>query len=194
MIRIALASESREKKKAVKSAFQKAGHSNTRPDIITFNVSSGISHQPRSKQETMTGAFNRLHHLQKQLDTQPLLNREHPFDYIISIEGGVDPRRVNGHDDLYMVGAVIVQRLAPPSDPVLTWTMEYPLPSSICDLLSTGPLMEVGRANDQIYNRKNSKSNGGAEALYTNGRITRADLYEQAISFSLAILSPEQMP
>lgn len=193
MIRIALASESDEKERATRSAFQRAIHPSTHVDVIKFDAASGISHQPRSKEETMTGAFNRLHHLQKQLDTWPL-NNEYPFDYIVSIEGGVDPRHVNGHDYLYMVGAVIVQRLTPLSDPVLTWTMEYPLPSSICDLLSTGPMMGVGSANDQIYQCKNSKSNGGAEALYTNGRITRAALYEQAILFSLSMRPPEQMP
>ena len=45
--------------------------------------------------------------------------------------------------------------------------------------------VELGHANDQVFDKQNSKQAGGAVGSLTGGQVTRQSLYEHAMQLSL---------
>jgi non-canonical (house-cleaning) NTP pyrophosphatase len=62
-------------------------------------------------------------------------------------------------------------------------TASFFLPEAINKMVSEG--MELGEADDKLFRQRNSKENGGAVGILTNGVISRADYYQQALSLAL---------
>ena len=62
-------------------------------------------------------------------------------------------------------------------------TSMFQLPKKIKDLIEGG--VELGVADDIVFNRKNSKKKDGAIGILTGGLIDRTKYYEEAVVLSL---------
>ncbi len=136
-------------------------------EAIPVAAESGVSRQPFSNHETFLGAFNR---------TRNALSKVPDGDYWVGIEGGVEKL---GAEIAAFAWVVI-------TDSIRTGrgkTGAFILPRSIADLIQQG--MELGEADDIIFNRSNSKQENGAIGLLTGDVIDRARLYEQAVIMAL---------
>jgi len=57
------------------------------------------------------------------------------------------------------------------------------LPAKVSHLIAGG--MELGTANDIVFNVDNSKQKTGAVGLLTHSRIDRVELYKHAVTLAL---------
>lgn len=163
MKKIIIASKNPVKINATKKAFSLAFK-----DKFEFEgviTDSKVSSQPKSDVETLTGARNRLNSLSGM-----------KADYFVSIEGGVEKR-----NKAYEVFAWIVIKNNNVEGKAKTATFE--LPNAIGELLDRG--LELGDADDKVFNRNNSKQKNGAVGIFTNDLINRTDYYVHAIILSL---------
>ena len=62
-------------------------------------------------------------------------------------------------------------------------SLSLPLPPAVKRLVEDG--LELGEANDRVFSTTNSKQQGGAFGLLTDGRMTREDVYADALSIAL---------
>jgi len=63
-------------------------------------------------------------------------------------------------------------------------TGSFLLPPAICDLV-INQNMELGHADDKVFNRVNSKHGSGTVGVLTDGEIDRADYYVHALKLAL---------
>lgn len=142
--------------------------------IKTISVSSGVSPQPMSNDETIQGAQNRATNAAKILPDG---------DYWVGIEGGVE----SVHAELSAFAWVVVL-----SDHQTGKGKSgtFFLPNAIADLVRQGK--ELGEADDIIFKRSNSKQDNGAIGILTANVIDRRQLYEPAVIMALIpFLNPE---
>jgi inosine/xanthosine triphosphatase len=88
LCRIAAGSTRRPKLNAVREAaalFRSFFPSDTTMEVIGYEVASGVSHTPTSRDELMQGARQRAHVLQLQLAASGK-----PTDFYVGLEGGLD--------------------------------------------------------------------------------------------------------
>ncbi|EKB48465.1 inosine/xanthosine triphosphatase [Cecembia lonarensis] len=133
-----------------------------------LNVSSDVSDQPYGDEETFQGALNRAR------------NSKNVFpeaDYWVGIEGGVDLIQ----DEMHAFAWVVVLDSNDHIGKAKTST--FFLPKAIVDLVSKG--MELGEADDKVFDRSNSKQENGAVGILTNGAIDRKEYYQQAVVLAL---------
>ena len=139
-----------------------------RPIVQSINVDSGVGTQPQGDDETYRGAYNRA------------INAKNAYpeaDYWVGIEGGVD---VINKDMASFAWVYIVDKHGNQGK---AKTATFFLPSSISSLVNGG--LELGEAGDQFFNKVNSKQNGGAVGLLTNGVVDRFELYMQGLILCL---------
>ena len=67
-----------------------------------------------------------------------------------------------------------------------TRSVGLPLPPAIKALVDNG--LELGDANDRVFGTVNSKHQGGAFGLLTDGRYTRESVYVEALCVALVPL------
>lgn len=133
----------------------------------TISVASGVSVQPRSDVETLTGAINRTTNAQ---------NAMRDADYWIGIEGGIED---DGTEMLAFAWIVVRSR-----DRLSKGRSgAFCLPPAIADLVRQGK--ELGEADDVIFGQSNSKQAAGAVGLLTDNVIDRTGLYEHAMILAL---------
>ena len=133
-----------------------------------LNVDSKVSAQPMGDVETYTGAYNRAFASK---------NAFPEADFWVGIEGGVD------HVGEQMVAFAWMVILNNENTIGKAKTASFFLPEAINKMVSEG--MELGEADDKLFRQRNSKENGGAVGILTNGVISRADYYQQALSLAL---------
>lgn len=133
-----------------------------------LNISSGVSEQPYGDEETYEGAFNRANNAK-------LVFPE--ADYWVGIEGGVD--LVEG--EMHAFAWVVVIDKEGKVGKAKTST--FFLPKAIVELVESG--MELGEADDKVFQRINSKQENGAVGILTNGAVDRKEYYQQAVVLAL---------
>lgn len=135
--------------------------------IKGVSIPSGVSDQPMSSQETLTGATNRARTAQAQ----------HPkADFWVGIEGGVEPQ---GDELAAFAWIVIVSaNFAGKSR-----TGTFYLPPQVAKLIRQGK--ELGEADDIVFQQSNSKQANGAIGILTSDIIDRTGLYQHAIILAL---------
>ena len=148
-------------KKAFTSVFKKKHFS-----FVGVSSPSGVRDQPMSERETKKGAKNRLFYLKENFDGT----------FYVSIEGGVD------YDDGDMVAFAWVYVFSK-NKLGKGKTSLFQIPKEIQALIENG--VELGEADDLIFNRKNSKKKDGAVGILTKGNINRTNYYKDAIIMSL---------
>ena len=164
-IKVLIASKNPTKINAVSSAF-KHSFSNASFVFIGEAAPSKVSDQPMSEKETKTGCKNRLLFIEKNFKA----------DYYVSIEGGVDydNNRLFAFAWVYIKSKKVVSK---------SKTSVFQLPQKIKLLLEQG--VELGDADDLVFNRKNSKKKDGAVGILTKGVITRESYYKEAVVLGL---------
>jgi inosine/xanthosine triphosphatase len=136
--------------------------------LDSISVSSGVSDQPLSDEETRRGAGNRVRNAQHLTPDAA---------YWVGLEGGVE---VIG-DRLTAFAWMAVLNPAGLLGEARTVTL--PLPPRIKALVDQG--IELGDANDRVFSTSNSKQKGGAFGLLTNGIYTRESVYTEALIVAL---------
>eukprot|EP01134_Creolimax_fragrantissima_P003405 CFRG3405T1 len=180
-------------KNPVKLTATKRGFKSMFPDcnfeFQTVSVPSGVSDQPMGDDETRTGARNRMYNAQV----------VHPnADFWVGIEGGCGI--VDDHMTVFAWVTitvrnreVVVSEGEDKSDEQRVHmygesrTACFTLPNELNLLVKGG--MELGHADDKLFERKNSKQEDGAIGLLTRSVIDRASYYEQSVILALVPLS-----
>lgn len=129
---------------------------------------SNIPAQPRSEEETLLGAKNRASHAKTLVPEA---------DYWVGIEGGVD----EDTQGMYAFAWIYVVHRSGKCSQSKTGT--FYLPPKVVTLIREG--MELGHADDLVFQAQNSKQKGGSVGLLTQGIITREAYYQQAMVLAL---------
>ncbi len=132
------------------------------------NALSNIPAQPRTEEETLLGAKNRVSHAKTLVPEA---------DYWVGIEGGVD----EDPQGMYAFAWIYVLHRSGKSSQSKTGT--FYLPPPVVALIREG--MELGHADDLVFQAQNSKQKGGSVGLLTQGIITREAYYQQAMVLAL---------
>ena len=134
-------------------------------EVVGLSVSSGVPDQPMSCVETKKGATNRA---------KNITNKS--ADYHIGIEGGCS------YEDGVLFAFAWVVTLSKKRKG-LGKTSLFQLPKEIQKLIEQG--VELGEADDLVFNRKNSKQKDGAVGILTGGLVDRSKYYKEAVVMSL---------
>lgn len=136
-------------------------------EIVPVSVASGVSDQPMSDDETLLGAKNRAEAARQAVPEA---------DYWAGLEGGAQDYqgRLSTFAWVYILGKKQHGKCR---------TATHELPDEIRRLIMKG--MELGDADDQFYNRKNSKQLNGSVGLLTKDLFTRTSLYLEAVMLAL---------
>ena len=129
---------------------------------------SDIPAQPRSEEEALLGAKNRATHAKSLVPDA---------DYWVGIEGGVD----EDPQGMYAFAWIYVLHRSGKSSQSKTGT--FYLPPQVVALIQDG--MELGHADDLVFQAQNSKQQGGSVGLLTHGLLTREGYYQQAMVLAL---------
>jgi inosine/xanthosine triphosphatase len=132
-------------------------------EIFGIQVSSDVSAQPFSDEETREGAINRAMKCTEQ----------YPSSIGIGLEGGV--MYVSEQVFLCNWGA-----LATPDKDLFTASgARILLPPEIVDQLQRG--LELGDVMDSYAKKKNVRSREGAVGIFTNDRVSREGMFEHVV-------------
>lgn len=167
MLKIMVASENPVKIKAVENGF-KAMFPHEKLDISGMEAKSGVSKQPMTNWQTISGASNRVNYISQ---VSP------KADYWIGIEGGVE--EIKGEMEVF--AWVVVKDKAGKISKGKTGT--FTLPQKVVKLVKSG--MELGAADDLVFSQKNSKQKSGAVGLLTGNAIDRTKYYVEAVILAL---------
>jgi len=163
-MKIIVASKNPVKINAVKEGFQSYF---LKTEIEGVSIDSGVPDQPMSDEETLLGARNRVGNSRKHFPRN---------DFWVGIEGGVERDEFG----LTAFAWVVIQSNEQTGE---ARTTTFRLPEKVARLIDQG--FELGHANDRIFGEHNSKQNSGAVGLLTNDKITRTELYRQAVQLAL---------
>jgi len=172
MMKIVVASKNPVKMDAVKEGL--SSFITEEFELIGVSVESGVSDQPMSDAETLSGALNRV---------QEAINQYPDRDYYVGLEGGVEQ-----HGTGLMAFAWMV--ISNGETAGKARTASFFLPPEVAKLVHDG--MELGHADDIVFKKNNSKQQNGAIGLLTNDAITRKSLYLPAVQMAfIPFLNPE---
>lgn len=175
-LRVGVASKNPVKSRAVRIGFEHI-FPGTAIELRTASVPSGVSDQPMSDAETYRGARQRAEALRGEVPD---------CDYWVGLEGGID-------DGPHGMCAYAWMVVLSPDRLGQARTGTFFLPPRVADLVREGH--ELGRADDIVFGRTNSKAEEGAIGLLTAGAIDRADLYAHAVALALVpFVNPELYP
>ncbi len=136
-------------------------------EFIGRSVPSEVSEQPMSHEETMLGAENRAKNLME----------KYPDGYFhVGIEGGI--QRIGNEMEAFAWVVILGDGLEGKAQ-----TATFQLPPKIVELINQG--MELGHADDMVFNRKNSKQGNGAVGILTSDVIDRVEYYRHAVILAL---------
>jgi len=127
--------------------------------FISLDISSGVSEQPFTDDETIKGAINRAN--------GALYKGK--GDIGIGLEGGVQESE---HGLLLCNWGALV---SVGNEPIIAGGARFLLPETISDRLRAGE--ELGPVMDDYAKRKNVRKNEGAVGIFTNGLINRAEMF-----------------
>ncbi|KAL3773742.1 hypothetical protein HJC23_012023 [Cyclotella cryptica] len=214
IIRVAVGSTNPCKIEAVREAFhdmignqqQNDMQNDVKVLISSFDAASGVSDQPFGDTETREGARNRAQNALSAAQNQNATTADvisEPFDFAVGLEGGLE-KVINpqtNENELYCMAWMTVAGrrnfACPPKNHYhdksnanfdLFWsyskTASFLLPPKICELVIEQN-MELGHADDQVFDRVNSKHGGGTVGILTKGEIDRKDFYVHALKLCL---------
>lgn len=164
--KVIIASKNPVKINAVKIGFEKM-FPLEKFEFEGVSVPSGVSDQPISNKETITGAVNRAGNAKAQSKNA---------NFWVGIEGGIE--KSNGEMGVF---AWIVIKSKETSGKARTST--FFLPKKIVELIDAGK--ELGEADDIVFGGTNSKQKNGAVGILTGNVIVRTSYYTEAIILSL---------
>lgn len=148
-------------------------------DVLGIKAQSGVSDQPLGE-ETFLGAENRSRSL------MILANEKNIFaDFFVGIEGGVS----NIYDRWFAFGCVCI--INEHMQKSFGTSAYFELPESITERLLKRE--ELGAIMDEVMNMSNTKQKGGAISFFTNGVMSRKELYIPGIISALVPFNHEDL-
>ncbi len=146
-----------------KIAAVQAGFHDYNCRVVPVSVSSLVSDQPSSDEETIMGAVNRAKNALASADA----------DMGIGLEGGVHKTE----QGLFLCnwGALIVHG----EKPIIAGGARILLPGDIADKIGEG--MELGPVMEKFTKRQNVRKQEGAVGIFTNGRIDRKGMFSHIV-------------
>ncbi len=166
MKKVIVASKNPVKIDAVKRGFEKI-FVDVEFEFVGVSVPSGVSDQPMTSLETLQGAKNRA---------QNAKNEVPDADYWVGVEGGCEDSQ-EGMEAFAWVVALSSECEGKGKTGV------FFLPEKIRTLVQSG--IELGVADDMVFQRTNSKQANGAVGILTGDVIDRAGFYVEAVVFAL---------
>lgn len=166
MPRVIVASTNPVKLRAVQDGFQRMFPEQSF-EFQGVSVPSGVSDQPASDAETLSGACGRV---QAARELFP------EADYWVGLEGGIEDE----DQEMAAFAWVVIQggeRLS------RARTVTFYLPPAVAHLIRQG--VELGEADDRVFGRQNSKQENGAIGLLTGNVLDRAQAYAMAVILAL---------
>ncbi len=167
MKKVVVASKNPVKLNATQAAFEKMFPDETFT-IDGVSVSSDVSDQPSTDEETYKGALNRSINAQKAMPEA---------DFWVGIEGGIEAKDADTESFTWVIA------LSKEDVRGKGRTSTFFLPPQVAELIKQGK--ELGEADDIVFGKTNSKQANGAVGLLTHDVVTRAGYYETAIIFAL---------
>lgn len=164
-IRVIVASTNPVKVDSVRGGFQ--SWVSDEMEVRGMDVPSGIGQQPMSSDETYLGAENRA---------RAARSLEPSADFWVGIEGGVETQAIGLAAFAWIV-------ILSDTHKGIARSASFLLPEPVSELVRQG--VELGIADDMVFNRENSKQANGAVGLLTADRVTRTDLYAHAVVLAL---------
>ncbi|MDR6549870.1 inosine/xanthosine triphosphatase [Paenibacillus qinlingensis] len=142
---------------------------------ICHAVPSGVADQPLSENETIIGAINRAKHV---------LAAEPQADIGLGLEGGLT------YDETHTQQWYLFSVCAAWDGKQLFVGkgLYFPIPNPIGEKLQQGGI-ELRHIIDELSSTVGSNHKDGAYGLFTEGRITRSDVFRDAV---IAALTPFQ--
>ncbi|MFY0591714.1 inosine/xanthosine triphosphatase [Roseivirga sp.] len=165
-INVIVGSRNPVKIKCTQDAFQKV-FPNSKISVQGVSVPSGVSDQPMTDMETWKGAKNRSTNAKAKFPD---------CNYWVGIEGGI----ADSNEKMEAFAWVYIQSNTLSGD---ARTSTFQLPAKIQKLVRDG--IELGVADDMVFNRSNSKQSNGAVGILTKDLINRADYYQPAVVLAL---------
>lgn len=143
-------------------------------EVAGIEVDSEVSDQPKTNEETLQGAINRVKNAKL---------AEADADYWLGIEGGLEWQG----DTLTAFAWIVISNGKGTGK---SRTTSFELPVKVQELITQG--YELGHANDVLFQQNNSKQKSGAVGILTNDVIDRTELYKQAVQLALIpFLNPD---
>ncbi len=133
-----------------------------------MNVDSQVSDQPIGDRETYQGAFNRANNAKKSFPEA---------DFWVGIEGGVEDF---GEQMIAYAWVVVLDHQ---NQIGKSKTGTFFLPDIISKLIKNG--LELGAADNKVFDRENSKEGNGAVGILTHGAVKRVEYYQHALLLAL---------
>lgn len=174
MKKIIVASKNPVKINAVEQAFEQMFKGESF-EIIGVSVSSDVSDQPMTDEETYTGAMTRVNNA---------YSIENGAEYWVGIEGGLEEKG----NELEAFAWVIIRSKDNKYGKGRTST--FFLPNEVAKLVKQGK--ELGDASDAVFQEDNSKQKQGTIGLLTDNNIDRTKYYvEPTIIALIPFKNPE---
>jgi len=158
MIQIAIGTKNPAKVDAIIQGFD-----GTEANFHPTSVSSGVSAQPFSDEETIQGAINRAKSALEKIGA----------DLGIGLEGGV----VETEFGMFLCnwGAIVDQD----NDPIIAGGARILLPSEIARELKKG--IELGDVMEDFTKQKDIRKAEGAIGIFTNQHVNRKDMFTHVV-------------
>ena len=167
-MKILVGSKNPVKIDAVREAFEKYFDDVT---ATGYAVNSNVPNQPFND-ETFFGAENRTFELKKTNEQQNI-----NADYFVGIEGGISKI----FNRWFAYGVVCVMNSEGKKG--FGTSAHFELPDKVIAEIKNGK--ELGEVMDEIQKEQNTKQKKGAIGYFTNGEMTRKDLYIPGIITAL---------
>ena len=148
-------------------------------EVDGVDVDSGVSIQPVDD-ETFTGAKNRAIKL-KEINERDNLKA----DLFVGIEGGI----IKNFERWFAFGCMCVVDLN--GNIGFGTSPHFELPHSVVEKLLQG--IELGTVMDEIMNENNTKQKHGAIGYFTNGVMSRKELYIEGLKVALVPFLHKEM-
>jgi len=165
--KVYIGSENPVKVECTKRGFKEIFRKIDEFEFIGKSVDSGVSDQPMTNEETLLGAKNRAQNLKEMFPNG---------DYYVGIEGGIQSR----NDEMEAFAWIVISGKGMVGK---AQTSTFQLPPDIVKLIQQG--VELGHADDMVFNRKNSKQGNGAVGILTENVIDRIEYYRHAVILAL---------
>lgn len=160
---------------AVKQAFERV-FSKAKIEVKGVPAQSGVADQPIGDQETKQGALNRI---------QDAKRLEPGADFYIGLEAGID--------DGFTYAWLIIEDNPSHGEIArrgMSRSASLQLPPDVIKQVQQG--IELGDVMDTVFATTNIKQKGGAISLLTQQRLSRSQVYQDALILALApFLNPE---
>lgn len=167
MKKVYIGSENPVKIESTRKGFETVYKNISEFEFIGKSVSSEVSDQPMTNEETLLGAENRALNLRVKFPDG---------DFYVGIEGGI--QTIGNHMEAFAWTVILGKNMAGKAQ-----TSTFQLPPKIVELIHQG--VELGHADDIVFQRKNSKQGNGAVGILTNNVIDRVEYYRHAVILAL---------